>query len=309
MQDMFDAKETKRIILTEDDEAQMKGLTNYEAEKKSKKMIVHGLRTIELALQLFEYGKIVDLHCGRKYWEEIKDITGVEWQYFADKYESLWKKLADQFPADSAELPGPSSSSIPKCFHRLDYLLHLPSFQSSYREGISKEMFSLIRDVKIANHPSMPQSKNSTELSANNLHQIPLKESFETYFPKFPILMDVYDEALAHFEKMVSILQTDYDSLIKAATAFMEVNNTKLPREIAAIAKGVAPHYTLLFGISKNVSNASAEIYLLTCPLTHFDMMEQYAKEDPQPMKWPTPAAASSTANSTAASSSTDWPH
>lgn len=302
MQDMFYPKESKRITLTKEDEEAMNGLTKVEAEKKSKKMIVHGLRTVELALQLFEHSKLTDLHCGRKYWEEIKDVTDVEWQYFADKYETLWKQLSTGFPADSAELPGPSSSSLPSFLHRMEYLLNLPPFQASYREGIVREMFHLIRLTKLCASPTASKSKVPADINSEELLAKPLKEHFEHHFPKYPILKDVHDECLAHFEKMASILQTDYDSLLIAATKLVNANGTKLPRELAALSKGIATHYTLLFGISK-VPSSTAEQYLLTCPWTHFDIMELYAKEDPKPMVWVAPEEESTKASPPSSSS------
>lgn len=301
MQDMYYPLPTKRIELTAEDEEAMKGLSKLEAEKKSKKMIVHGLRAVELALQLFEHSKILDLYCARKYWLEIKDITDVEWRYFEDKYETLWKSLSANFPADSAELPGPSSSSLPPFLHRMDYLLSLPPFQSSYREGIAKEMYHLLRLVKLSATPNASTSKHLANVDSEELLAKPLKEHFEQHFPKYPILNDVYDECLAHFEKMVRILQIDFDSLLLAAKALVEANGTKIPRELAALSKGIATHYTLLFGISKT-NPMTAEQYLLICPWTHFDIMDEYAKGNPAPMVWK--ASSNESSNSNDASSS-----
>lgn len=295
MQDMYYPLSTKRIELTKEDEEAMSGLSKSEAEKKSKKMIVHGLRTVELALQLFEHSKLLDLHCGRKYWLELKDITDVEWQYFADKYETLWKSLSTGFPADSAELPGPSSSTLPSFLHRMDYLLNLPPFQASYREGIAKEMFHLIRLVKLCKTPNASTSKHLVNINPEELLAKPIKEHFAQHFPKHPILNNVFDETLAHFEKMIHILQTDFDSLLLAAQKLVAINGTKLPRELAALSKGIATHYTLLFGVSKTTP-MTAEHYLLICPSTHIDIMDEYTKEDPAPMVWKAPNNESSSA-------------
>lgn len=274
-QDMFDPLPEKRLILTKEDEEAMKGLTKLEAEKKAKKMIVHGLRTVLMAKQLFDTGHIIDLHCGVPIWRELEREPDADWSYFAQKWEPRWKEIADAFPADSAQLPGPSSPNLPPILHRMDYLLTLPSFQQSFRSAIMKELHLLNREL----------CEGSTEPYNAEFISESLKGLFKTHFPKFPQLEEMTNEMIEEFRKMVQILQTDFDALSKLANKNVVEKGTKLGQEYARLAKGTAPHYTLLFGMTK-LSNPSATQYLLSCALTHYDMMERYASTNAAPMSF-----------------------
>jgi hypothetical protein len=291
MQDIFFSLPQPRIILTPEDTEAMKGLSKEEAQKKSKKMIAHGLRTVLFALQLFETGHLTDLKCILPTWKELQSEGDEEWSYFVKKYEARWKALAEQFP-DSEGLPDPETESMPLILHRLLYLVNLPPFQSTYRLGIVRELFNLVRlesAAKIANSKRNPDQDYPEDPS---LPSKPILELLKEHFSSFDFLPAMLDTVHLQFQQMISFLQTDFDTLIKLVNKNVKEKGTKFGQEFAVLAKP-HPHYINLYWLSRTPSH-NAEEYLVACAWTHFDVLQEYLRGNPGPTTFGSPLSSAS---------------
>jgi len=311
MQDMYYPLAQPRIKLTAEDTKAMVALTRAEAVNKSKKMIAHGIRTVLFALQLFSTGQLSDLKCIAATWKELLlEQDDQEWSYFSQKYETRWKALAEQFPYDCAALADPELLSMPTFLHRLHYLVNLPSFQSSYQQGIERELFGLIRlersspndtqdtSTSLISDSSCSSCSSSSCSSPSPTNMVHL---LQAYFPKYEIVKDMYLDATRLFDSMVNLLQTDYNRMLDAVTANMKIKGTKFGQECAILAKPHT-HYTLLFGLSKT-SHGSALQHLISCPWTHFEILEEYVLQNPAPIVFPIAEATPSSTEQSASSS------
>lgn len=294
MQDIFFPLPNPRITLTKEDEEAMKGLNKVEAQKKSKKMIAHGLRTVLFALQLFESGHLTDLKCIVPIWTELLAEGDEEWLYFEKKYESRWKKLAEQFPEDCDPLPDPETEKMPSILHNLYFLVNLPPFQSSYKLGLEKELFHLVKLERQMNFALVGLSLNPTP-QLDLLPPKPIKELISEYLDKYDVLPTMLESVQKFFSTMVSFLQHEYDELVEVVNHNIKITGTKFGREFAAVSKP-HPHYTTLYALSRT-EHHNAERYLITCPSTQFTIFENFMKTNPLPTEFkriPNPAESSS---------------
>lgn len=293
MQDLFFSLPIPRIILTKEDEEAMKGLNKEEAQKKSKKMIAHGLRTVLFALQLFECGHLTDLKCVVPIWAELLAEGDEEWQYFETKYESRWKKLADQFPDDCDPLPDPEIEKMPSILHNLYFLVNLPPFQSSYKLGLEKELFHLAKLERQANFGTSTQ--NPTPPLDSSLPSKSIRELISEHLSKYDVLPTMLDTVQDFFSTMISFLQHDYEELLKVVNHNIKITGAKFGREFASVSKP-HPHYTVLYALNRT-DHHNAERYLVTCPSTQFTIFENFMKTKPLPTEFarvPDPTESSS---------------
>jgi hypothetical protein len=281
MQDMFYPLSKPRIVLVEEDVEALKGLDKAAAIKKSKKMIAHAFRNIFFAQQLFDTGHITDLYAVVPIWKELLEDPIVDWSYYVEKYETRYHQLITQFPEVCKELPDQEKLNMPESMHRLHSLIQLPPIQSSYRQGIEREMLALIRTERsskaVHNDPDVPSSDS-----------LSFEELISNHFSDS--IADMFRQTTAFYDSMVQLLESDFRSLMTLVSHLTSQKGTKPGQEIAALASE-QPHYTLMFGMWK--TDSSAESYLASCPWTRFDIMEKYMRTSPTLATWSSPPEAS----------------
>lgn len=61
------------------------------------KSLFHSLRILNFGIQFASKGKIYDYSEANNYWYEIRDAQQYNWEYFKDKYQSVYNELASEF--------------------------------------------------------------------------------------------------------------------------------------------------------------------------------------------------------------------
>jgi len=73
------------------------------------KSLFHSLRILTFAIQIARDGGIVDYGAANHYWTEIRDAQQYKWDYFKQKYQPEYNRLASEFkklaPKDMRYIP------------------------------------------------------------------------------------------------------------------------------------------------------------------------------------------------------------
>lgn len=78
----------------------VKAKKKIEVEKDYRigwKSLFHSLRILDFGIQVATFGKIKDYGSANKYWFEILGSQRYDWDYYKDKYQPVYNRLATDF--------------------------------------------------------------------------------------------------------------------------------------------------------------------------------------------------------------------